>query len=340
MKDVELTREGNLLKLVCETCNMKDAFREKFPDDLGFMRISNTVKTRIDRIYVNSSLETRVISYKTEYLMEPDHLGVNVKVNLGVVEDRGYWKLNTQCLKQKNVLLELAKEIERIKSLKAESLKALEQPVKREEVLKAINELNLGTASGTGRGEEWTATYTVNGTDIAFKLDTAAQANILSETELAKLDIEPVVNTKDKVKLKSYSGQAKVHLHGTLADSRLWPPSRRPHACVLPAPREPVLSKVSEALGHFKFPRALAEALPEGAVELSEASRRRLRQFSTDYRGKHAVSRSERRPFGALLKAPCKTRHNCAPIPGLGTHGRTSSRGMSRWTLAKRRFRS
>ncbi|KAL7842626.1 hypothetical protein SRHO_G00243150 [Serrasalmus rhombeus] len=118
MKDVELTREGQLLKLVCETCNMKDAFREKFPDDLGFTCISNTVKTGIDRIYVNSSLETKVISYKTEYLMESDHLGVNVKVNLGVVEDRGYWKLNTQCLKQRNMSLELAKEIERIKSLK------------------------------------------------------------------------------------------------------------------------------------------------------------------------------------------------------------------------------
>ncbi|KAL6468451.1 hypothetical protein MHYP_G00241280 [Metynnis hypsauchen] len=116
--------------------------------------------------------------------------------------------------------------------------------------------------------------------------------------------------------------------------------SRRPHACVLAAPIEPVLSKVSEALGHFKFPRALAEALPKLAVELSEASRRRFPPISTDYRGKHAVSRSEQRPSGALLKAPCKTRHHCAPIPGLGSRGRTSSRGMGHWTLAKRRFRS
>lgn len=51
------------------------------------------VKTRIDRIYVSKSFKT--ITYNTEYLVDSDDLAVNIKLNLGLNEIRGYWKLNT-----------------------------------------------------------------------------------------------------------------------------------------------------------------------------------------------------------------------------------------------------
>lgn len=57
------------------------------------MRIDKMVKTRIDRIYVSKSFKT--ITYNTEYLVDSDDLAVNVKLNLGLNEIRGYWKLNT-----------------------------------------------------------------------------------------------------------------------------------------------------------------------------------------------------------------------------------------------------
>lgn len=118
VKNMQLTREGKLLKSVCETCEMKDSFREKYPNAVGFTRISRDVKTRIDRIYVNSSSKIRITNYKIEYLVESDHLGVTVKFQMGDEQQRGYWKLNTQCLKQCDFLIGVAQEVQRIKSLR------------------------------------------------------------------------------------------------------------------------------------------------------------------------------------------------------------------------------
>ncbi|KAJ8389532.1 hypothetical protein AAFF_G00119220 [Aldrovandia affinis] len=46
----------------------------------------------------------------------------------------------------------------------------------------------VGSIGLTGEEDEWNATYSANGTDIVFKLDTGAQVNILPETELPSQD--------------------------------------------------------------------------------------------------------------------------------------------------------
>uniref|UniRef100_A0A3B1J3P5 Reverse transcriptase domain-containing protein n=1 Tax=Astyanax mexicanus TaxID=7994 RepID=A0A3B1J3P5_ASTMX len=113
---IHITREGKLLEKICTTCGLKDSFRELFPLDSGFTRFDSRVKTRIDRIYTTKDI--KVINYKTELLVESDHLAVNVKLSLGIREQRGYWKLNTQCLKNTSVVAEILQEIRRIKELK------------------------------------------------------------------------------------------------------------------------------------------------------------------------------------------------------------------------------
>ncbi|KAL7834288.1 hypothetical protein SRHO_G00285350 [Serrasalmus rhombeus] len=110
--------------------------------------------------------------------------------------------------------------------------------------------------------------------------------------------------------------------------------------CALFAPRKLVLPIINGALGQSEFGHALTETLPERTVELSEGSRYHLPPFITDYCGKYTVSRSERLMRGTLFRAPCETRRRCALIPGLRKHGKGSSIGSSRWTLAKRRFHS
>lgn len=68
-------------------------------------------------------------------------------------------------------------------------------------------ELFVGSVELTGEGNEWTATYSANGADIAFKLDTGAQVNIIPETALPRLVVRPDINELKKVKLRSYSGE-------------------------------------------------------------------------------------------------------------------------------------
>lgn len=86
-KHIPITKDGNLLKKICDKTALKD------PNKSHFTRIDKMVKTRIDRIYVSKSFKT--ITYNTEYLVDSDNLAVNVKLILGLNEIRGYWKLNT-----------------------------------------------------------------------------------------------------------------------------------------------------------------------------------------------------------------------------------------------------
>lgn len=75
------------------------------PNDCSVTRMDKSVKTRTDRIYTTKG--TEITAYDPEYLVDSDHLGVNVKLNLGTNEGRGVWKLNTQCLKSKGCILEV-----------------------------------------------------------------------------------------------------------------------------------------------------------------------------------------------------------------------------------------
>lgn len=69
-------------------------------------------------------------------------------------------------------------------------------------------ELFVGAVELTGDENEWTATYSTNGTDIAYKLDTGAQVNIIPETALPRFVVRPDINELKKVKLRAYSGEA------------------------------------------------------------------------------------------------------------------------------------
>lgn len=113
IKDIPITRDGKLLKKVCETSDMKDTFRELYPNKCDFTRVDKFVRTRIDRIYISKGI--KIWSYRNEYIVDSDHLGVNVRLNLGYNEKRGYWKLNIQCLKNKSVLKKAKEEIKRVK---------------------------------------------------------------------------------------------------------------------------------------------------------------------------------------------------------------------------------
>lgn len=71
----------------------------------------------------------------------------------------------------------------------------------------ASGELFVGSVALTGEEDEWTATYSANGTDMVFKLDTGAQVNIIPETDLPRLKVKPDINEQKKVKLRAYSGE-------------------------------------------------------------------------------------------------------------------------------------
>lgn len=68
----------------------------------------------------------------------------------------------------------------------------------------------MGTVALTGPEEDWTATYKTNVTYIVFKRDPGSQVNIIPETELLQFQVKPVGNTKQRRRLKDYSGEAIV----------------------------------------------------------------------------------------------------------------------------------
>lgn len=65
---------------------------------------------------------------------------------------------------------------------------------------------------GASGAEEWTETYNVNGTDIKFRVDTGAQANLLAETELPNLGVKPLIKKETKTRLRSYNGEIIPHI--------------------------------------------------------------------------------------------------------------------------------
>jgi hypothetical protein len=72
----------------------------------------------------------------------------------------------------------------------------------------ALGDLFVGAITLAGPDEDWTATYHTTGTDIVFKCDPGSQVNIIPETELLRLQVKPVVNTKQRRRLEDYSGEA------------------------------------------------------------------------------------------------------------------------------------
>ncbi|MGL5820256.1 MAG: reverse transcriptase family protein, partial [Sarcina sp.] len=109
---------------ISDTYGLKDTFRTLFPNDVGYTRIDNKVRTRIDRIYVSSTV--KIINYKTEYLVDSDHLAVAALISVNNCEKKGYWKLNVTCLKNNEMFHDLTKEINRIKDLKVLTKSSIE----------------------------------------------------------------------------------------------------------------------------------------------------------------------------------------------------------------------
>lgn len=64
--------------------------------------------------------------------------------------------------------------------------------------------------------EEWTETYNVNGTDIKFRVDTGAQANLLAETELPNLQVKPQIKKETKTRLRAYNGEIIPHIENVI----------------------------------------------------------------------------------------------------------------------------
>lgn len=110
------TIEGKILKQISEEYNLTDTFRALHPFDYGFTRSDPKVKTRIDRIYTSPNI--KIISYKTIFKDCSDHMIVYSNVCIGSLEKKGFWKLNTQCLKNPEIISELKQEVSRIKQLK------------------------------------------------------------------------------------------------------------------------------------------------------------------------------------------------------------------------------
>ena len=76
-----------------------------------------------------------------------------------------------------------------------------------------VEELFVGSVGVTEpEDEEWTETYNVNGTDIEFKVDTGAQANIIPETELSNIQVKPQIETKTRMRLRAYNGEVIPHV--------------------------------------------------------------------------------------------------------------------------------
>lgn len=68
-------------------------------------------KTRIDKLYL-FYIFCHIDYYKTEYVINSDHLGIKVKINLSNDVTRGFWKLNTENLKSRQMITEIRKEIQ------------------------------------------------------------------------------------------------------------------------------------------------------------------------------------------------------------------------------------
>uniref|UniRef100_A0A8C6TZW7 Reverse transcriptase domain-containing protein n=1 Tax=Neogobius melanostomus TaxID=47308 RepID=A0A8C6TZW7_9GOBI len=111
---VQVGTEGKLLKEVTEDLN--DVYRTLFPNGIDFTRIDNKTKTRIDRIYTSPNMT--VHTYKKILTEFSDHFIVQTTLSHDPSERRGYWKLNTQCLKNVHVMDELKLEIQRITDLR------------------------------------------------------------------------------------------------------------------------------------------------------------------------------------------------------------------------------
>lgn len=84
---------------------MQDVFRTIYPNDFGFTRFDNKTKTRIDLIYVSAQIEAK--DYRTDALINSDHLVVSCTVVVDKVKLTNVWKLNTSWLKNEHLLKQL-----------------------------------------------------------------------------------------------------------------------------------------------------------------------------------------------------------------------------------------
>lgn len=112
----KLSKEGKLLKEICEEFRVQDVFRALHPDDFGFTRFDYKTKTRIDRIYVSNQIKIK--EYTTKALINSDHLVIGCKIIDVKEKQTNAWKLNTSWLKNDKFITTLKEEIERVKDLK------------------------------------------------------------------------------------------------------------------------------------------------------------------------------------------------------------------------------
>lgn len=111
----KLSREGGVLKEICENFELIDVFRSLYPDKFGFTRYDQKTKTRIDRIYV--SKQNKIKTYQTDAFINSDHLVVTCKITCVETKTLNQWKLNTTWLKNEHFIKVIKEEIDRVKSL-------------------------------------------------------------------------------------------------------------------------------------------------------------------------------------------------------------------------------
>ena len=95
------TARANDSEPLFEALGMQDAFRLKHGDKREFSYIKTSSKSRIDRIYVNESLQNKILQCKHIAVLgrERDHLMVEVEIDEEIKRGKGYWKFNTSLLK-------------------------------------------------------------------------------------------------------------------------------------------------------------------------------------------------------------------------------------------------
>lgn len=102
-KQCKIRREGPFLKAMMEEHQFLDVFRVLHPEEIDYTRFDSTGKSRIDRVYINNSLQAE--RHWTKLVVESDHLTVFCSIILNNEERRTYWKLNAKILKSSDLVL-------------------------------------------------------------------------------------------------------------------------------------------------------------------------------------------------------------------------------------------
>ena len=97
-------RINHYLKNFIENLNFKDSFKLLHPNQISYTFISPNGKSRIDRIYVSSSLKSKIKEISHENYVFSDHAAVILKLENNNIPKRSnktsYWKLNVSIFEE------------------------------------------------------------------------------------------------------------------------------------------------------------------------------------------------------------------------------------------------